>query len=51
MPTITTDQVLLRENTKPELDFLRKTGLGFKMDLNYTRHDGSTQATIEEESE
>jgi ribonuclease HI len=49
IPTITTDQVLLAANTKPVLDFLRKTGLGFKMNLNYTRHDDSTQATIEGE--
>jgi hypothetical protein len=51
IPAITTNQVLLAANTKPVLDFLRKTGLGFKMDLNYTRHDDSTQATIEEERE
>jgi ribonuclease HI len=51
MPAITTDLVLLAANTRPVLDFLKKTGLGFKMDLNFTIRNDSTQATIDEERE
>jgi ribonuclease HI len=50
-PTITRDQVLLPTHTKPVLDFLKATGLGFHTRLNYTKQNDSAQATQEKEEE